>query len=59
MGHVFNPGTREAEAEGSLEHSRPDWSTVPGQQGLSHRETLSQKINKQRGTGGGHGHPYL
>jgi hypothetical protein len=46
MVHTFNPSTWEAEAGGSLS-SRPAWSTewAPGQPGL-HRETLSQKIQK-------------
>ena len=47
VAHAFNPSTWEAEAVGFL-CSRPAWSTewVPGQPGL-HRETLSQKTNKQ------------
>ena len=46
-GAHFNPSTGEAEAGGSLS-SRPAWSTeqAPGRPG-PHRETLSQKTNKQ------------
>jgi hypothetical protein len=46
--YAFNPSTWEAEAGGFLS-SRPAWSAerVPGQPGL-HRETLSQKTNKQK-----------
>jgi len=41
VAHTFNPSTWEAEAGGSLS-SRAAWSPerVPGQPGLSHRETL-------------------
>ena len=48
VAHTFNPCTREAEADGFLS-SRPAWSTewVPGQPGL-HRESLSQKKQKQK-----------
>jgi hypothetical protein len=47
VAHTFKPSALEAEAGGSLS-SRPAWSTewVLGQPGL-HRETLSQKTNKQ------------
>jgi hypothetical protein len=47
VAHAFNPSTWEAEA-GRFLSLRPAWSTewVPGQPGL-HRETLSQKTNKQ------------
>jgi hypothetical protein len=47
VAYAFSPSTWEAEAGGFLS-SRPAWSTkwVPGQPGL-HRETLSQKTNKQ------------
>ena len=38
VAHAFNPSIWEAEAGGS--------QSVPGQPGLLHRETLSQKQNK-------------
>jgi hypothetical protein len=46
--HAFNPSTWEAEA-GRFLSSRPAWSTklVPGQPEL-HRESLSQKKQKQK-----------
>jgi hypothetical protein len=50
VAHTADPSTLEAEAGESLS-SRPAWSTerVPGHPGL-HRETLSQKTNKQKGS---------
>jgi hypothetical protein len=50
VAHAFNPSTWEAEAGGFLS-SRPAWSTegVPAQPEL-HRETLSQKKQKQKQT---------
>jgi hypothetical protein len=47
VAHAFNPSTWEAEAGGFLSLG-PAWSTewVPGQPEL-HKETLSQKTNKQ------------
>jgi hypothetical protein len=47
VAHAFSPSTPEAKAGISLSSS-PAWSTdqIPGQQGL-HRETLSQKKQKQ------------
>ena len=49
VAHTFNPSTREAEIGGSLS-SKSAWSTerIPGQPGLLHRETLSQKKSKKR-----------
>jgi hypothetical protein len=46
--HAFMPSTWEAEA-GAFLSSRPAWSTelIPGQPEL-HRETLSQKQNKNK-----------
>jgi hypothetical protein len=48
VAHAFNPSTWEAEA-GRFLSSRPAWSTkwVPGQQSGLHRETLSQKREKE------------
>ena len=50
LAHNFNPSTRESEAGESLwVRGQPGLKElVPGQLGLLHRETLSQKTKKRK-----------